>query len=82
MRYAPSVAVEHPSRTAAGLIRRSYRTGVMRARAGAAGVGARLRSGPYSGRAYARQRETTISAVVARALTEFLQRGRREPPRR
>ena len=33
-------------------------------------------------RAYARQRETTISAVVARALTEFLQRGRREPPRR
>jgi hypothetical protein len=33
-------------------------------------------------RAYARERETTISAVVARALTEFFQRGRREPPRR
>ena len=33
-------------------------------------------------RAYARERETTISAVVTRALTEFLPRGRREPPRR
>ena len=33
-------------------------------------------------RAHARENETTISAVVARALTEFLQRGRREPPRR
>jgi hypothetical protein len=33
-------------------------------------------------RAYARERETTISAVVARALTEFFMRGRREPPRR
>ncbi len=33
-------------------------------------------------RAYARERETTISAVVARALTEFLSRGRRESPRR
>ena len=33
-------------------------------------------------RAYARERETTISAVVTRALTEFLSRGRREPPRR
>jgi hypothetical protein len=33
-------------------------------------------------RAYARVRETTISAVVARALAEFLTRGRREPPRR
>jgi hypothetical protein len=33
-------------------------------------------------RAYARERETTISAVVARALTEFFARGRREPPRR
>jgi hypothetical protein len=33
-------------------------------------------------RAYARERETTISAVVTRALTEFLARGRREPPRR
>ena len=33
-------------------------------------------------RAYARERETTISAVVTRALAEFLSRGRREPPRR
>jgi hypothetical protein len=33
-------------------------------------------------RACARERETTISAVVARALSEFFQRGRREPPRR
>jgi hypothetical protein len=33
-------------------------------------------------RAYARERETTISAVVTRALSEFFQRGRREPPRR
>jgi hypothetical protein len=33
-------------------------------------------------RACARERETTISAVVTRALTEFLSRGRREPPRR
>src|ERR1039457_5064338 len=33
-------------------------------------------------RAHARENETTISAVVVRALTEFLQRGRREPPRR
>ena len=33
-------------------------------------------------RAYAHERETTISAVVVRALTEFLSRGRREPPRR
>jgi hypothetical protein len=33
-------------------------------------------------RAYARERETTISAVVTRALTEFMSRGRREPPRR
>ena len=33
-------------------------------------------------RAHARENETTISAVVARALTEFFQRGRREPPRR
>jgi hypothetical protein len=33
-------------------------------------------------RAYARERETTISAVVTRALTEFLSRGHREPPRR
>ena len=33
-------------------------------------------------RAYARERETTISAVVARALTEFFARGRREPTRR
>jgi len=33
-------------------------------------------------RAYARERETTISAVVARALTEFFARGRRQPPRR
>ena len=30
-------------------------------------------------RAHARERETTISAVVTRALTEFLPRGRREP---
>ncbi len=40
-----------------------------------AGLAARVR-------AYARERETTISAVVTRALTEFLSRGRREPPRR
>ena len=33
-------------------------------------------------RAYARERESTISAVVARALTEFFARGRRQPPRR
>jgi hypothetical protein len=33
-------------------------------------------------RAYARERETTISAVVARALSAFFRRGRREPPRR
>ena len=33
-------------------------------------------------RAHARENETTISAVVARALTEFFARGRREPPRR
>lgn len=33
-------------------------------------------------RAHARENETTISAVVVRALTEFLQRGRREHPRR
>jgi hypothetical protein len=33
-------------------------------------------------RGYARERETTISAVAARALTEFFARGRREPPRR
>jgi hypothetical protein len=33
-------------------------------------------------RAYARERETTISAVVARALTEFFAGGRREHPRR
>jgi hypothetical protein len=33
-------------------------------------------------RARARANETTISAVVARALTEFFARGRREPPRR
>ena len=40
-----------------------------------AGLAARVR-------AYARDRETTISAVVARALTEFFARGRRQPPRR
>jgi hypothetical protein len=40
-----------------------------------AGLAARVR-------AYARERETTISAVVARALTEFFARGRRQPPRR
>ena len=33
-------------------------------------------------RAHARENETTISAVVVRALTEFLQRGRKKPPRR
>jgi hypothetical protein len=33
-------------------------------------------------RAYAGERETTISAVVARALTEFFARGRTEPTRR
>ena len=33
-------------------------------------------------RGYARERDTTISAVVARALTEFFARGRREPPSR
>src|SRR5712691_8305092 len=33
-------------------------------------------------RAHARENETTISAVVARALTEFFARGRREHPRR
>jgi predicted transcriptional regulator len=33
-------------------------------------------------RAHARENETTISAVVVRALTEFLQRGRRQHPRR
>jgi hypothetical protein len=33
-------------------------------------------------RAHARENETTISAVVARALTGFFARGRREPPRR
>lgn len=31
-------------------------------------------------RAHAREHEATISAVVARALTEFFARGRREPP--
>jgi hypothetical protein len=33
-------------------------------------------------RAYARETETTISAVVGRALTEFFARGRRERRRR
>ena len=33
-------------------------------------------------RARARESGTTISAVVARALTEFLARGRRNSPRR
>jgi hypothetical protein len=33
-------------------------------------------------RAHARASGTTISAVVARALTEFLARGRRNSPRR
>jgi len=33
-------------------------------------------------RAHARESGTTISAVVARALTEFLVRGRRNNPRR
>jgi hypothetical protein len=33
-------------------------------------------------RAYARESGTTISAVVASALTEFLARGRRNHPRR
>ena len=33
-------------------------------------------------RAHAREADTTISAVVARALIEFLSRGRREHPRR
>jgi len=33
-------------------------------------------------RAHARESGSTISAVVARALTEFLSRGRRERPRR
>jgi hypothetical protein len=33
-------------------------------------------------RAHARESGTTISAVVARALTEFLARGRRNNPRR
>ena len=33
-------------------------------------------------RAYARERESTISAVVTRALTEFLARVRRNNPRR
>ena len=33
-------------------------------------------------RAYARESETTISAVVTRALTEFLSRGRRDTPHR
>ena len=33
-------------------------------------------------RAHARESGTTISAVVARALTEFFARGRRQPPRR
>ncbi len=33
-------------------------------------------------REHARVSGRTISAVVVRALTEFLQRGRREPPRR
>ena len=33
-------------------------------------------------RAHARESGTTISAVVARALTEFLARGRRNSPRR
>ena len=33
-------------------------------------------------RAYARESGTTISVVVARALTEFLARGRRNHPRR
>jgi DeoR/GlpR family transcriptional regulator of sugar metabolism len=33
-------------------------------------------------RAHAREREITISAAVARALTEFLTRGRREDPGR
>jgi hypothetical protein len=33
-------------------------------------------------RAAARQRQSTISALVARALSEYLDRGRREHPRR
>jgi len=33
-------------------------------------------------RAHARESGTTISAVVTRALTEFLARGRRNSPRR
>jgi predicted transcriptional regulator len=33
-------------------------------------------------RAHARERGSTISAVVAHALIEFLPRGRRERPRR
>ena len=33
-------------------------------------------------RAHARESGTTISAVVTRALTEFLARGRRDSPRR
>jgi hypothetical protein len=33
-------------------------------------------------RAHARDEQTTISAVVARALSEFLTRGRRQRPRR
>jgi hypothetical protein len=33
-------------------------------------------------RAHARESATTISAVVTRALTEFLARGRRNSPRR
>lgn len=33
-------------------------------------------------RTHARERQTTISALVARALTEFFTRGRRERPRR
>ena len=33
-------------------------------------------------RAHARENQTALSAVVARALTEFFARGHREPPRR
>ena len=40
-----------------------------------AGLGAAVRE-------HARASGRTISAVVAQALTEFLARGRREPPRR
>jgi glycosyltransferase involved in cell wall biosynthesis len=73
LRYSDAVVTDHPRRSALALARRSYRTAAARARSGSAGLGARLRSGPYVGRGYTRRRLTRLGHAPSRRELLWLQ---------